>query len=419
MIAGPGTALLMDARVRHSPEAERIDTRGEPPVWRAKLPDGSTVWVASGYDAARRAMTDTGFAKPAVRGGERWTRYLGFTAPQVTDSIVRSMGNTDGDLHRSLRDLGASALTPERVRAAVDRADATAEELLDTIAERGRADLVAEFAHPFGVRAITELLGYPDDFVRRTLELRRWGPAPLFDPPGSPDRERYAAEREAMSELLHDLVAFRRRSPGSDAVSGMIAHADAAGLDEGHLTSTLFLLLVATYEPVADFLTSSLYTLWHHPDLLADPARVTEGLDELLRYTSPLAATMPRFAVRPTELYGARLEPGDAVVVHLALANRDPRRFTAPNRLDLTREQGQDLVFSHGPHFCLGSALAVGLCRTALGAVLRRLPGLAAARPLDTLPWQRGSTGDITHLHITAGLTELPVTCRPRHAVAS
>ncbi|CAM5434796.1 hypothetical protein SRIMM317S_05658 [Streptomyces rimosus subsp. rimosus] len=56
MTAGPGTALLMDARVRHSPEAERIDTRGEPPVWRAELPDGSTAWVASGYDAARQVL---------------------------------------------------------------------------------------------------------------------------------------------------------------------------------------------------------------------------------------------------------------------------------------------------------------------------------------------------------------------------
>ncbi|MEU4204366.1 cytochrome P450 [Streptomyces sp. NPDC045456] len=419
MTAGPGTALLMDARVRHSPEAERIDTRGEPPVWRTELPDGSAAWVASGYDAARRVMTDTGFAKPAVRGGERWTRYLGFTGPQVTDSIVRSMLNNDGDLHRQLRELGASAFTPERVRAAVDRAEGMADDLLDEIAGRGRADLVREYAHPFGIRAITGLLGYPDDFVRRALELRRWGPSPLFDPPGSPDRQQYAADREAMSELMHDLVDFRRRRPGADAVSGMIAHADAAGLDEGHLTSTLFLLLVSAYEPVADFLTASLYTLWHHPDLLAEPARITEGLDELLRYTSPLAATMPRFAVRPTELYGARLEPGDPVIVHIAVANRDPRRFADPNRLDLTRERGQDLVFAHGPHFCLGSALAVGLCRTALGAVLRRLPGLAAAQPLDTLPWQRGSTGGITHLHITAGLTELPVTFQPRHAAVS
>ncbi|MFD7662615.1 cytochrome P450 [Streptomyces sp. NPDC059788] len=420
MAAGPGTALLMDARVRHSPEAERIDTRGEPPVWRADLPDGSGAWVASGYDAARWVLTDAGFAKPAVTGGERWTRYLDFTGPQVTAGIVRSMLNADGEPHRQLREMGASALTPERVRAAVDHADDVARELLDEVAGRGRADLVREFAHPLVVRAITELLGYPPDFTRRALELRRWGPSPLFDPPGSPDRVQYAVDREAMRELMRDLVAFRRGSPGTDAVSGMIAYADAAGLDEGQLTSTLFLLLVSAYEPVADFLTSSLYALWHRPDLLAEPDAVLAGLDELLRYTSPLAATMPRFATRPAELHGVRLEPGDAVIVHIALANRDPQRFTDPNRLDLTRDTGQDLVFAHGPHFCLGSRFAVDLCRTALGAVLRHLPGLAAAQPLDTLPWQRGSTGgSITHLHVTAGLTALPVTFRAQHAVVS
>ncbi|MFH9419391.1 cytochrome P450 [Streptomyces sp. NPDC017529] len=419
MTAGPNTKLLMDARVRLSPAAERIDTRGEPPMWRTELPDGSSAWVATGYDAARRILTDTAFAKPAVRGGERWQRYLAFTGPQVTHSIVRSMLNADGDTHRRLRELGAVAFTPERVRAAAAGARSHAEALLDEIAGQGRADLVRDFAHPFAVQAITGLLGYPPDFARRALELRRWAPSPLFDPPGSPARRRYAADREAMSELMRDLVAHRRRDPGPDAVSEMVAHADAAGLDEGQLTSTLFLLLVSAYEPVSDFVTSSLYALWQRPGLLADPDRVAAGLDELLRYTSPLAATMPRFAIRPAEVYGTRLEPGDAAIVHIALANRDPNRFADPNRLDLARQAGQDLVFAHGPHFCLGTQFAVQLCRTALGAVLRRLPGLAAAQPLDTLPWQRGSTGGITHLHVTAGLSALPVTFQPRHAVVS
>ncbi|MDA0565246.1 cytochrome P450 [Streptomonospora sp. S1-112] len=412
--AGPGTSLLMDVRLRLSPAAEEVDTRGEPPVWQAPLPDGSRVWVATGYDTVRTALTAPAFRKPVVGGGERWERYLHFTDPRTTGSIVRSMLNADGDDHRRLRALAAPALAPDRLRQAAAHAARLADHQLDLVSAHGGADLVHDFAHPFAVRAVTALYGYPPEFTRRVLELPRWAPAPVFAPAGSPDRERYGVEREAMCALLRDLVAAKRRAPGPDPVSEMIARADSDGLDDGQLTSTLFLLLVAAYEPVTDFLTTSLYSLWHRPGLLADPDSVTAGLAELLRYTSPLAVTMPRFAAEPVELGGARLAAGDAVVLHLALANRDPARFRDPNRLDLTRRVDHDLVFAHGPHFCLGTHLAVPLCRTALEAVLRRLPGLAPAQPLDHLSWQPGSSGPLSHLHVTAGLRELPVVFEPQ-----
>ncbi|GAA2274483.1 cytochrome P450 hydroxylase [Streptomyces ruber] len=412
--AGPGTSALMDVRVRLGRAAEDVDTRGEPPVWRGRLADGSSVWVATGYDAVRQALTDSVFHKPVVNGGERWERYLSFTGPEVTGTIVRSMGNTDGEPHRGLRALGAVALTPERLRNIAGRAARLADTHLDRVAGRGHADLVHDFSHPFAVTAVTELYGYPPEFTRRVLDLPRWSPSPVFAPEGSPERRRYGAERQALSELLHDLVAAKRRSPGPDAVSEMISRAEAEGLDDGQLTSTLFILLVAAYEPVTDFLTTSLYSLWQRSELLAAPDAVVAGLPELLRYTSPLAATMPRFATRPTRLAGAELAAGDAVILHLALANRDPDRFARPNRLDLGRRVDQDLVFAHGPHYCLGTHLAVPLCRAALAAVLRRLPGLRAARPLERLAWQPGSSGPLTHLHVTAGLKELPVVFRPR-----
>ncbi|MBV2364039.1 cytochrome P450 [Streptomonospora nanhaiensis] len=412
--AGPGTSLLMDVRLRLSPAAEEVDTRGEPPVWRAPLPDGSRVWVATGHDAVRSALTAPSFRKPVVRGGERWERYLHFTDPRTTGSIVRSMLNADGEDHRRLRALAAPALGPDRLREAAAHAARLAEHQLDLVSGHGRADLVHDFAHPFAVRVVTELYGYPPEFTRRVLRLPRWSPAPVFSAAGSPERERYGAEREAMSALLGDLVAAKRRAPGPDPISEIIARADSAGLDHGQVTSTLFILLVAAYEPVTDFLTTSLYCLWQRPELLSDPGAAVAGLSELLRYTSPLAVTMPRFAVEPTELGGVELAPGDAVVLHLALANRDPERFRDPNRLDLTRRVDHDLAFAHGPHYCLGTRLAVLLCRTALEAVLRRLPGLVPTQPLENLSWQPGSFGPLSHLHVTAGLKELPVAFEPQ-----
>ncbi|ROO84718.1 cytochrome P450 [Actinocorallia herbida] len=420
--AGPGTAALMDARVRHSPEGERIDTRDEPPVWRAPLPDGTFVWTVSGFDAARKALGEPTFARSfSEPGGDRWKEYLWFSEPPVTDSIVRSMFNTDGEAHRRLRALGAAAITSERIARAAHDAASVAAERLAAIADRGEADLVADFCHPFVLDIAAEMFGYPAEIIRRIRALPRWAPAPLFEPEGSPERVRYGAEREEMVTLLYDLLAACRRDPGPDGVSAMLALAAETGMDDQELTSTVFATLLAVTEPVTDFLTTALYSLWSRPGLAEDPDAVERGMEELLRYTTPVAAPMPRLVTRPLAFHGAYLEPGDAVVVHLGLANRDPSRFDQPNRLDLSREVGNDLAFAHGPHHCLSPSLGEHLCRTVLMAVLRGLSDLAPARSLDELPWRPGCTGPFTRFHVTSGLAELPVTFRPasRDAVAA
>ncbi|MDX6744129.1 cytochrome P450 [Actinocorallia sp. A-T 12471] len=412
--AGPGTAALMDARLRHSPEAERVDTREEPPVWRAPLPDGTFVWTVSGFDAARKALGEPTFARSfSEPGGDRWKRYLWFSEPPVTDSIVRSMFNTDGDAHRRLRALGAAAITPERIARAAHDAPGAAAARLAAIAERGTADLVADFCHPFVLDLAEDLFGYPAEVIARLRAMPRWAPAPLFEPEGSPERLRYGAEREEMVALLYDLLAERRRDPGDDGISAMLACAAETGMDDQELTSTVFATLMAVTEPVTDFLTTALYSLWLRPGMTEDVAAVEHGIDELLRYTTPVAAPMPRLVTRPLAFHGAYLEPGEAVVVHLGLANRDPRRFDAPNRLDLSRDVGNDLAFAHGPHHCLSPSLGAHLCRVALLTVLRGLPELVPAVPLADLSWRPGCTGPFTRFHVTSGLAELPVVFRP------
>ncbi|MCD0449757.1 cytochrome P450 [Actinocorallia sp. API 0066] len=417
--AGPGTTALMDARLRHSPEAEGVDTRDEPPVWRAPLPDGSFVWTVTGFDAARKALGEPTFARSfSERGGARWKEYLLFTDEPTTDSVVRSMFNTDGEAHRRLRALGCAAATGDRTRYAGDRAAGHAARRLAAVAGRGEADLVRDYCHPFVLDVAADLFGYPRDITERLRALPRWAPSPLFEPPGSAERVRYGVEREEMVELLHDLLAARRRTPGPDAVTAMIEHADATGMDDQELTSTVFAMLMAVTEPVTDFLTTALYSLWWRPALAADHNRVEGATDELLRYTSPVAAPMPRLVTRPMEFHGAELRPGEAIVVHLALADRDPHRFAEPNRLDPDRVVVHDLAFSHGPHHCLSPALGAHLCRTALMTVLRGLPDLAPAVPLAELRWRPGGTGPFTRFHVTAGLSEAPVTFRPSAGLA-
>jgi cytochrome P450 len=150
--------------------------------------------------------------------------------------------------------------------------------------------------------------------------------------------------------------------------------------------------LVLGGQTPANFLAAAVEALLAHSDQLAelraDPALAPRAVEELMRWCSPQLLTIPRHAVEDAELAGTRIREGEAVTVAIVAANRDPRVFDDPERLDLTRAPGPvgHLGFAHGPHSCLGAALARVQAQVALTALLRRAPGLALAVPATDLP---------------------------------
>jgi cytochrome P450 len=167
-----------------------------------------------------------------------------------------------------------------------------------------------------------------------------------------------------------------------------------------------FLLLVAGFETTVNLIGNGVLSLLRHPGQLAllqsDPALLPGAVEEFLRYESPLHIATYRFTAEPVRVGGVEIPAGQFVRISVLGANRDERQFADPDRLDITRPPGGHLAFGHGIHHCLGAPLARREGQIAIGALLRRFPGLAlAAEPGEDLRWR-----DSTLMH---GLHELPV----------
>jgi cytochrome P450 len=160
-------------------------------------------------------------------------------------------------------------------------------------------------------------------------------------------------------------------------------------LSDAELVTLVWHLVLAGQVPT-NLIANAVETLLTHPGQLVlrdDPGRMRGAVEELLRWCLPQLLTIPRHAREDLEFAGVPIRKGEPVTVAIAATNRDPRVFADPDRLDLGRAAGaQHLSFAHGPHFCLGAALARVETEVALGALLRRFPDLALAAPAAAAP---------------------------------
>jgi cytochrome P450 len=195
-----------------------------------------------------------------------------------------------------------------------------------------------------------------------------------------------------MQDYFAGLVAERRARPGDDLLTSLI-HADDKGdqLSEYELISTAILLFAAGFETTTHLLGNGLLALLRHPDQLArlraDRRLLRPAVEELLRYDSPVQITA-RTANADLEVGEERIEAGNTVLVLLGAANRDPARFTDPDRLDLARSEGSALSFGSGIHYCLGAALARLEAQVVLDRMLDRFGTIEL---LDDRPRHRDS----------------------------
>ncbi len=145
------------------------------------------------------------------------------------------------------------------------------------------------------------------------------------------------------------------------------------------------LLLTVGYETTMNHLGDGLHSLLGQRDQYElvgrDAGVLATGVDELLRHQAPVQVTA-RLATEDIEVAGTTVHEGELVVVLLSGANRDPRVFDEPDRLDLRRANAhRHLTFAHGPHFCLGAALAKAEAEIVFGTIARRYPDLTLAAP--------------------------------------
>jgi cytochrome P450 len=278
------------------------------------------------------------------------------------------------------------AFTTRAIDGLAPNIQAIVDDLLDRVAGQGRMDAIRDFAYPLPATVIADMLGVPRGDVE---SLKAWSDdlaAFVLTSRVNPDRYRVAARSmREMVAYFEDLVALRRREPGDDVMSGLIAAHEAGDrLSVAELVANTILMLFAGHETTTHLIGNGLLALLRHPEQLArlkahrhDRSVVRNAVEEILRFDGPTLASV-RVVDRAFEIDGRQLAPGERVFLFNAAANRDPAVFPEPDRFAIDRpEAGRNIAFGYGLHFCIGAPLARLEGEIAFATLLDRLDDLA------------------------------------------
>jgi len=363
----------------------------DPAHWSPRL----KAWVLTRYDDVKRVCLDT-----AGMSSDRLRPFFATLPPpearrvaELARYLTLWMVFRDPPEHTRLRRLAAKVFHVRSIHALRPNIESLTQWLLDSIGKRRELDFIADFAGPLPALVIMDMLGVPREELGRLKRLSDEMALFIGSSRDAPEKyERAAAATREMAEIFRELVLARRAAPQRDLLTELAA-LDEGGerLSEDELVATCMLLLFAGHETTTHHLANALRTLIAFPDelekLRADRSLAPAAVEELLRYDGPIGAQV-RIVQEPHTLHGKALRRGERVFLLMNAANRDPRAYPDPDRLDLRRNGVPHLTFGFGAHICLGFPLARLEGQIALPAVLSRWRRLEiAAQPewLDSM----------------------------------
>lgn len=349
---------------------ERIRRRG--PLARSLTGD----YVASSHDLCRRLLRDprVGVRHADGSSGQSGGRFTNDTT--MTDSFL----DLDDPQHARLRRYAAPAFRPVIIRRYAPKIEALVHRLIDDAERRNGFDLIADIAAPLPIAVISDLLAIPEVHRIRFAEIGNVvGKALDGVTSRSQAQNLMQAERE-LAALFDQLSTERRKNPGDDVISTLVAARETEGITQQDLLATCELLLIAGFETTVNLIGNAIAVMldagepWQQ--LVADPGLAEQAVEETLRFEPPVQFTS-RITHEPIEVDGRRLPAGATIILDLAAANRDPKVFDEPTRFRLDRTGDvEHLAFSSGIHYCLGSGLARLEGAVALRALSQRTPTL-------------------------------------------
>ncbi|GAA2492571.1 cytochrome P450 [Streptomyces longisporus] len=369
----------------------RIDLPEPGPPRPLTLATGTPVWLVTRYADVRQVLMDPRFNRSSLHAEDAPPLLV---VPNLLDD-PNGLLNQDGEAHQRLRGTVQRAFTPRAIARWRPWVATVVEALLDDFAAQDRpADIIEGFTRPLPVSVISRLMGL--DHVDRE-RIRHWADHALSG--GAHTREQVVAAMHEFGDFAADLVTQRRKTPGDDLVSGLVAAGDSLDIDERQLVMLVCGLVVAGHETtmtalgnIVVYLLTDRQEAW--PGLAEDEETAALAAEQLLRAV-PLSEgrVLPgliRRAVEDTEVGGVTIPAGSVVAVQTNAASRDPDVFPAGPPDLFTPLTAPSIVFGAGPHHCLGAWLA----RLELGLALHRLatrfPDLRAEFTSDTIEWRKG-----------------------------
>jgi cytochrome P450 len=389
-----------------------------PMHWNEEFCGGA--WLFTGYADVASVLRDPRFS---VKRAGSWANSSG---PEAMNELrefkrifARSLLFVDAPQHTRLRQVMNAGFKPSALQELGPQIQGIVDRLLDgvtaapTAAPTTSFDFMRDFARPLPALVIAMMLGIGRadraDFVDWSDDIAAFigSPTPTIE-----IARRAQTGLIAMNDYFRGLLQQRRATPAqydSTDLVGQLITAEASGgiITTNELLAQCCTLLFAGHETTRNLLGNGMLALLQHPQqwqaLQQDATLMPSALKELLRFDSPVQYTGRRLKV-DVEMHGQVMKKGDLVIPLIGAANRDPAKFTAPDTLDIQRNQGAHLSFGYGPHVCIGATLTYLEAEIAFRSVMQRLPQLALTeanadmpqswggnavyRALDTLPLQ-------------------------------
>lgn len=378
------------------PPAPYAQWREDEPIRRVSLANGSSHWLVSRYDDIRAILSDPRISSDRAKPG-----FPSAVAADPTP-LPGNLVSTDPPVHDVLRRMLTKTFmikNIERLRPAIST---LTKDLLDAMERQSPpVDLVANFALPLPSQVICELFGVP--YADR--DVFQVNSATIVDL--TKTGEEMHAARTAMSDYLIKLIEAKDRNPGDDLFSELaVTRVRTGELTKEEVGGMGALLLLAGHETTANMIGLSTVALLRQPEqlrkLVDEPAAVPAAVEELLRYLSIVHVGLRRVALDDVEIGDVTIRAGEGVIIPIQSANRDPRVFDVPDRLDVSRDARHHVAFGYGIHQCLGQPLARAELQIALPALFSRFPTLRVAVPFEEIAFRESTS--------VYGVRELPVT---------
>ena len=390
------------------PYALYRELRVSAPVRRVLL-YGLPAWLVTRYDDVRDALNDPSLSHDRANANP-CTRAAPWLFADEQLELQHHMLRSDPPKHTHIRRLAAGAFSPRRVAALRPRMQQISDELIGRLLPVGKAELISDYAFPFPLMVIMEILGIPAD---DRDQLHRWSDScSAASGAGGPSAIEILGQ---MRDYFVELMARKRSGQDTGGLLDTLAAAcdGPEALHPRELLSSAFQLLQGGHVTTLGLIANGMLALLLDPrrlDHLRDHPHLIDGaVEEFLRFDGPMEIATVRFTTQDTTIAGVDIPGGgEAVVLALASANRDPEKFVEPEKLDFERDPTGHLAFGHGAHFCLGASLARAEAQIAFRSLIGRLDGLALAVDRSELAWRQNP-----HLRRPE---RLPVAFKPVHS---